>query len=418
MLFSILFIGCIAAGIPIFVCLGIPPIVELFLAGDPIEGFAQTLYSGVDQYTLLAIPCFVLSGAIMGRSGITEDLVDVMKAMVAKLPGGLALVTILVCMFFAAISGSGPATVAAVGALLIPAMVDEGYEKDFAAAVSASGGVLGVLIPPSNPMIIYGVIASVSIGDMFIAGILPGIFMACMLMIPAFIISSRRGYGRGHEFSHKRVLNAVWKGKWSLMMPFIVLGGIYTGMVTPVEAAVMSVLYATFVAMVIKRSLNFRGLWDSLTEASGVCGGLVVIMGTAVFFGEFLTMNLVPQKVASAILGVVTSKYVLLLIIMGILIFLGTFMETLSTIMILAPILLPMVKSFGVDPIHFGVMLAMTSAVGMMTPPLGVNLFVACNLTGLKLESVSKRALPFIISMVLGLSVVVFVPMLSLALLK
>ena len=418
MLFSILFIGCIAAGIPIFVCLGIPPIVELFLAGDPIEGFAQTLYSGVDQYTLLAIPCFVLSGAIMGRSGITEDLVDVMKAMVAKLPGGLALVTILVCMFFAAISGSGPATVAAVGALLIPAMVDEGYEKDFAAAVSASGGVLGVLIPPSNPMIIYGVIASVSIGDMFIAGILPGIFMACMLMIPAFIISFRRGYGRGHEFSHKRVLNAVWKGKWSLMMPFIVLGGIYTGMVTPVEAAVMSVLYATFVAMVIKRSLNFRGLWDSLTEASGVCGGLVVIMGTAVFFGEFLTMNLVPQKVASAILGVVTSKYVLLLIIMGILIFLGTFMETLSTIMILAPILLPMVKSFGVDPIHFGVMLAMTSAVGMMTPPLGVNLFVACNLTGLKLESVSKRALPFIISMVLGLSVVVFVPMLSLALLK
>lgn len=418
MLFSILFIGCIAAGIPIFVCLGIPPIVELFLAGDPIEGFAQTLYSGVDQYTLLAIPCFVLSGAIMGRSGITEDLVDVMKAMVAKLPGGLALVTILVCMFFAAISGSGPATVAAVGALLIPAMVDEGYEKDFAAAVSASGGVLGVLIPPSNPMIIYGVIASVSIGDMFIAGILPGIFMACMLMIPAFIISSRRGYGRGHEFSHKRVLNAVWKGKWSLMMPFIVLGGIYTGMVTPVEAAVMSVLYATFVAMVIKRSLNFRGLWDSLTEASGVCGGLVVIMGTAVFFGEFLTMNLVPQKVASAILGVVTSKYVLLLIIMGILIFLGTFMETLSTIMILAPILLPMVKSFDVDPIHFGVMLAMTSAVGMMTPPLGVNLFVACNLTGLKLESVSKRALPFIISMVLGLSVVVFVPMLSLALLK
>ena len=388
MLFSILFIGCILAGIPIFVCLGIPPIVELFLAGDPIEGFAQTLYSGVDQYTLLAIPCFVLSGSIMGRSGITEDLVDIMKAMVAKLPGGLALVTILVCMFFAAISGSGPATVAAVGALLIPAMADEGYDKDFAAAVSASGGVLGVLIPPSNPMIIYGVIASVSNGDMFIAGILPGIFLA------------------------------IWKGKWSLMMPFIVLGGIYTGMVTPVEAAVMTVFYAIFVAMVVKRTLNLKGLWDSISEASGVCGGLVVIMGTAVFFGEFLTMNLVPQKVAAAILGVVTNKYVLLLIIMGILILLGTFMETLSTIMILAPILLPMVKSFGVDPIHFGVMLAMTSAVGMMTPPLGVNLFVACNLTGLKLESISKRAFPFIAFMITGLFFVVFVPFLSLALIK
>ncbi len=418
MLFSILFIGLILAGVPIFVCLGVPPIVELFLVGDPIEGFAQTLYSGVDQYTLLAIPCFVLSGAIMGRSGITEDLVEIMKALVAKLPGGLAIVTILVCMFFAAISGSGPATVAAVGALLIPAMCDDGYEKDFAAAVSASGGVLGVLIPPSNPMIIYGVISSVSIGDMFIAGILPGIFMALMLILPAFIISSRRGYGRDHRFSHRRVWRALWNGKWSLMMPFIVLGGIYTGMVTPVEAAVMAVLYATFVAVFIKRSLNLKGLWDSLSEASAVCGGLVVIMGTAVFFGEFLTMNLVPQKVATVILGVVTSKYVLLLIIMGILILLGTFMETLSTIMILAPILLPMVKSFGVDPIHFGVMLAMTSAVGMMTPPLGVNLFVACNLTGLKLESISKRAVPFILSMILGLSVVVFVPYLSLALLK
>ena len=418
MLFSLLFIGCIAAGIPIFVCLGVPPIVELFLAGDPIEGFAQTLYSGVDQYTLLAIPCFVLSGAIMGRSGITEDLVDIMKAMVARLTGGLALVTILVCMFFAAISGSGPATVAAVGALLIPAMVDEGYDKDFSAAVSASGGVLGVLIPPSNPMIIYGVIASVSIGDMFIAGILPGVFMATMLMIPAYIISARRGYGKGQPFSHKRVAQAVWKGKWALMMPFIVLGGIYTGMVTPVEAAVMSVIYATFVAMFIKRTLNLKGMWESFSEASGVCGGLVVIMGTAVFFGEFLTMNLVPQKVASAILGVVTDKYTLLIIIMAILIFLGTFMETLSTIMILAPILLPMVKAFGVDPIHFGVMLAMTSAVGMMTPPLGVNLFVACNITGLKLESVSKRAFPFIFFMLAGLFVVVFVPALSLLLLK
>ena len=418
MLFSLLFIGCIAAGIPIFVCLGVPPIVELFLAGDPIEGFAQTLYSGVDQYTLLAIPCFVLSGAIMGRSGITEDLVDIMKAMVARLTGGLALVTILVCMFFAAISGSGPATVAAVGALLIPAMVDEGYDKDFSAAVSASGGVLGVLIPPSNPMIIYGVIASVSIGDMFIAGLLPGIFMATMLMIPAYIISARRGSGKGQPFSHKRVAQAVWKGKWALMMPFIVLGGIYTGMVTPVEAAVMSVIYATFVAMFIKRTLNLKGMWESFSEASGVCGGLVVIMGTAVFFGEFLTMNLVPQKVASAILGVVTNKYMLLIIIMAILIFLGTFMETLSTIMILAPLLLPMVKSFGVDPIHFGVMLAMTSAVGMMTPPLGVNLFVACNITGLKLESISKQAFPFIFFMLAGLFVVVFVPALSLLLLK
>lgn len=418
MLFAFLFIGAIAVGLPIFVCLGIPPLVELFLAGEPLEGFAQTLYSGVNQFTLLAIPCFVLAGSIMGRSGITEDLVAIMKAIVGKLPGGLAMVTVLVCMFFAAISGSGPGTVAAVGGLLIPAMVKDGYDKDFAAAVSASGGVLGVLIPPSNPMIIYGVIASVSIGDLFIAGIVPGMVMASMLLIPAFFISRKRGYGKGHDFTVDRLSSALWQGKFALLMPFIVLGGIYAGVVTPVEAAVLAVVYALVVAMCIKRSLSPRGLWDCLTETSGVCGGLVVIMGTAVFFGEFLTMNLVPQAVASAILGVVSNKYMLLFIIMALLLFLGTFMETLSTIMILAPILLPMVKSFGVDPIHFGVMLAMTSALGMMTPPLGVNMFVACNLTGLSLEQISRQVVPFLIFMLIGLVTVVLVPSLSLMLLR
>lgn len=418
MLFACLFILALIIGLPIFVCLGIPPLVELLLAGEPLEGFAQTLYSGVNQFTLLAIPCFVLAGSIMGRSGITEDLVEIMKALVGRLPGGLAMVTVLVCMFFAAISGSGPGTVAAVGGLLIPAMIRDGYDDDFAAAVSASGGVLGVLIPPSNPMIVYGVIASVSIGDLFVAGILPGMFTGAMLLIPAWHISRKQGYGRSERFSTQRLLNAVWKGKFSLLMPFTVLGGIYAGIVTPVEAAVMAVIYALLVAVLVKRSLDLRGIWACLGEASGVCGGLVVIMGTAVFFGEFLTLNLVPQTIASAILGVVNSKYVLLFIITVLLLFLGTFMETLSTIMILAPILLPMVKEFGVDPIHFGVILAMTSALGMMTPPLGVNLFVACNLTGLSLEQVSRRAVPFLLFMLVGLVTVVLLPELSLLLLR
>lgn len=418
MLFACLFILSLIIGLPIFVCLGIPPLVELLLAGEPLEGFAQTLYSGVNQFTLLAIPCFVLAGSIMGRSGITEDMVEIMKALVGRLSGGLAMVTVLVCMFFAAISGSGPGTVAAVGGLLIPAMIRDGYDDDFAAAVSASGGVLGVLIPPSNPMIIYGVIASVSIGDLFVAGILPGMFMGAMLLIPAWYISRKHGYGRGERFSTQRLLNSVWKGKFALLMPFIVLGGIYAGVVTPVEAAVMAVIYAILVAVFVKRSLDLKGIWACLGEASGVCGGLVVIMGTAVFFGEFLTLNLVPQAIASAILGVVNSKYVLLFIITVLLLFLGTFMETLSTIMILAPILLPMVKQFGVDPIHFGVILAMTSALGMMTPPLGVNLFVACNLTGLSLEQVSRRAVPFLLFMLAGLVTVVLLPELSLLLLR
>ena len=417
MLFGFLIVGCLCIGLPIFIALGVGPLVELILNGEPLEGFAQTLYYGVDQYTLMAIPCFVLAGAIMGRSGITQDLVDVMKAAVGRVSGGLAIVTILACTFFAAISGSGPGTVAAVGALLIPAMKKERYDEDFAAAVSASGGVLGVLIPPSNPLIVYGVITSVSIGDLFIAGIVPGLLMSFLMMGTVFIISRTHGYAGGNAFRPRDLAVSIWKGKYSLMMPIIVLGGIYTGMVTPVEAAVVAVLYALAVSMLVKRTLTFRGLWDCVTESSTVCGGLTIIMGTAVFFGEYMTMNMIPQSLAAFIIEFVSSKYTLLLIICIFLLIIGTFMETLATTMILTPILLPVIKTFGIDVVQFGVIMVVTNAVGMLTPPLGLNLFVACNLTGLSLEQVSSRVLPFICALILGLALVAFIPRLSLILL-
>ena len=373
MLFGFLIVGCLCIGLPIFIALGIGPLVELILNGEPLEGFAQTLYSGVDQYTLMAIPCFVLAGAIMGRSGITQDLVDMMKAAVGKVSGGLAIVTILACTFFAAISGSGPGTVAAVGALLIPAMKKERYDEDFAAAVSASGGVLGVLIPPSNPLIVYGVITSASIGDLFIAGIVPGLLMSFLMMGTVFLISQVRGYAGGNAFHVRALAVSIWNGKYSLMMPVIVLGGIYTGMVTPVEAAVVAVLYALVVAMLVKRTLTFRGLWDCFTESSTVCGGLTIIMGTAVFFGEYMTMNMIPQSLAAFIIEFVSSKYTLLIIICIFLLIIGTFMETLATTMILTPILLPVITTFDIDVIQFGVIMVVTNAIGMLTPPLGLN---------------------------------------------
>ena len=397
--------------------MGIGPLVELILNGEPLEGFAQTLYSGVDQYTLMAIPCFVLAGAIMGRSGITQDLVDMMKAAVGKVSGGLAIVTILACTFFAAISGSGPGTVAAVGALLIPAMKKERYDEDFAAAVSASGGVLGVLIPPSNPLIVYGVITSASIGDLFIAGIVPGLLMSFLMMGTVFLISQVRGYAGGNAFHVRALAVSIWNGKYSLMMPVIVLGGIYTGMVTPVEAAVVAVLYALVVAMLVKRTLTFRGLWDCFTESSTVCGGLTIIMGTAVFFGEYMTMNMIPQSLAAFIIEFVSSKYTLLIIICIFLLIIGTFMETLATTMILTPILLPVITTFDIDVIQFGVIMVVTNAIGMLTPPLGLNLFVACNLTGLSLEQVSSQVIPFICALILGLALIAFIPWLSLVLL-
>ena len=417
MLFGFLIVGCLCIGLPIFIALGIGPLVELILNGEPLEGFAQTLYSGVDQYTLMAIPCFVLAGAIMGRSGITQDLVDMMKAAVGKVSGGLAIVTILACTFFAAISGSGPGTVAAVGALLIPAMKKERYDEDFAAAVSASGGVLGVLIPPSNPLIVYGVITSASIGDLFIAGIVPGLLMSFLMMGTVFLISQVRGYAGGNAFRVRALAVSIWNGKYSLMMPVIVLGGIYTGMVTPVEAAVVAVLYALVVAMLVKRTLTFRGLWDCFTESSTVCGGLTIIMGTAVFFGEYMTMNMIPQSLAAFIIEFVSSKYTLLIIICIFLLIIGTFMETLATTMILTPILLPVITTFDIDVIQFGVIMVVTNAIGMLTPPLGLNLFVACNLTGLSLEQVSSEVIPFICALILGLALIAFIPWLSLVLL-
>ena len=417
MLFGFLIVGCLCIGLPIFIALGIGPLVELILNGEPLEGFAQTLYSGVDQYTLMAIPCFVLAGAIMGRSGITQDLVDVMKAAVGKVSGGLAIVTILACTFFAAISGSGPGTVAAVGALLIPAMKKERYDEDFAAAVSASGGVLGVLIPPSNPLIVYGVITSASIGDLFIAGIVPGLLMSFLMMGTVFLISQVRGYAGGNAFHVRDLAVSIWNGKYSLMMPVIVLGGIYTGMVTPVEAAVVAVLYALVVAMLVKRTLTFRGLWDCFTESSTVCGGLTIIMGTAVFFGEYMTMNMIPQSLAAFVIEFVSSKYTLLFIICIFLLIIGTFMETLATTMILTPILLPVITTFDIDVIQFGVIMVVTNAIGMLTPPLGLNLFVACNLTGLSLEQVSSQVIPFICALILGLALIAFIPWLSLVLL-
>ena len=417
MLFGFLIVGCLCIGLPIFIALGIGPLVELILNGEPLEGFAQTLYSGVDQYTLMAIPCFVLAGAIMGRSGITQDLVDMMKAAVGKVSGGLAIVTILACTFFAAISGSGPGTVAAVGALLIPAMKKERYDEDFAAAVSASGGVLGVLIPPSNPLIGYGVITSASIGDLFIAGIVPGLLMSFLMMGTVFLISQVRGYAGGNAFHVRALAVSIWNGKYSLMMPVIVLGGIYTGMVTPVEAAVVAVLYALVVAMLVKRTLTFRGLWDCFTESSTVCGGLTIIMGTAVFFGEYMTMNMIPQSLAAFIIEFVSSKYTLLIIICIFLLIIGTFMETLATTMILTPILLPVITTFDIDVIQFGVIMVVTNAIGMLTPPLGLNLFVACNLTGLSLEQVSSQVIPFICALILGLALIAFIPWLSLVLL-
>ncbi len=419
MTIAVMLVISLLIGVPIYAAIGVGAAVEMVLSGTPLPTLAYTLYSGVDQFPLLAIPCFVLAGSLMTRAGITGDLVHVMRILVGSRPGGLAAVTVLTCMFFAAISGSGPGTVAAVGALMIPAMANHGYDKDFAAAVASSGGTLGILIPPSNPMIVYGVLASVSIGDLFIAGIVPGILMGFLLIVVAVVISRYRGYRSAVVNQPGETLGrAVWRGGFSLLTPFVVLGGIYLGVFTPVEAAVAAVVYALLVGIVVKRSLSIRAIGECLAQASAICGGLVLIMGTAVVFGEFLAINQIPQQVAGMMLEVTDDPLLMLLLIGLLLVILGTFMETLSTIIILTPIFLPLVKQMGIDPIHFGVVLVVASEIGFLTPPLGVNLFVASNISGLPLERVARAVIPFVIAMIGALVVVIAVPWLSTVLVR
>lgn len=419
MLIAVSLILCLLIGVPIFAALGIAAMADFLFSPVPLPTLAHSLFSGVDKFPLIAIPCFVLAGCVMTRAGITEDIVRVMRIAVGGAPGGLGVVTILSCMFFAAISGSGPGTVAAIGGLLIPAMAAQGYDKGFAAAVASAGGTLGILIPPSNPMIVYGVLAGVSIGDLFIAGLLPGFLIGFALILMTVAISAIKGYrGREEGFDARSLARAGLVGLPSLCTPVVVLGGIYVGIFTPVEASVVAVLYALLVGMVFKQSIGPREIWASLSETGAICGGLILIMGTAIFFGQFMALNQIPQSIAAGLLAITADPVLMLFLIAALLLVLGTFMETLSTIIILTPILLPLVTKVGIDPIHFGIILVVTSEIGFLTPPLGVNLFVACSLSGLKLETVARKVLPFLLVLLVALLAILLVPWISLALVR
>ncbi|MFZ5945713.1 MAG: TRAP transporter large permease [Bacillota bacterium] len=407
----LLLFGALLLGVPIYAALGMATTIALLLSDIPLSIIPLDLYKISAMFPLIAVPAFVFAGALMERGGMAQQIVDVASVAVGRVRGGLALVTIIGCMFFAAMIGSGPGTVAAMGALMIPSMVRHGYSKDYAAGVSATGGTIGILIPPSNPMIIYGVVGNVSISTLFMAGFIPGFMVGGSLMLTSYIIARKKGYrGSAEKYSFGDFLRIVKRSFWSLMAPVIILGGIYAGIFTPVEASVIAVIYAFLVGAFITKKLRWQEIWDSFRLTNLTTGTVIIVVGVSLLFGRFVTMYQVPQKLAEVILGISTDPQVVLIMITLFLFFLGMFMETLATVVILTPVVLPLLKQIGVDPVHFGILLVMTNEVAMLTPPLGVNLFVAMGLTGLPLERMAKASLPFMLAVIVCVFLVLFFP--------
>jgi len=408
----IVLFACLLIGVPIFVSLGMSAFLVLIMTDIPLTIIPLDLYKMAELFPLLAIPAFIFAGALMERSDMATQIVETMQAMVGRVSGGLGIVTILGCMFFAALIGSGPATAAAMGTLMIPAMVKQGYDKDYAAGICATGGTIGILIPPSNPMIVYGVLGNVSVTGLFMAGFLPGFFVGGMLILTAYLIARKRGYkGSDKTYTAREILKIIWKNKWSLGAPLVILGGIYGGIFTPVEASVIAVLYSFLIGFFITKKLrNLKLLWNSFIDASETSGMVLMVVGVTQLFARILTMYQVPQKLAEWVVSISTNPQVILLMLLGFLFILGMFMEELATTAVLAPILVPLARQVGIDPMHLGILMVMSNEIAMLTPPLGVNLFVAMSVGKLSLEETAKAVFPFLATLIIATIIVVFFP--------
>lgn len=416
LLFGTLFV-CLLIGVPIAISLGVSALVAIYFGSTlPLQIITQKAFTSLDSFPLLAIPFFMLAGILMGKGGVSKRLLDMATAMVGWMIGGLSMVTIVACMFFAAISGSGPATVAAIGGFMIPAMKARKYDGGFAAAVAASAGSIGVIIPPSIPFVLYGVIGGVSVGSMFLAGIIPGIVIGFGLMITSYFIAKKRGYKPDAtvKFSFKDVLKATYEAKWALIIPVIILGGIYGGIFSPTEAAVVACVYAFIVGMFVYKELTWKTFYESCREAVVINATTMIIIGLSVSFAYFMTLEKIPDEISRFLTELSSNPIIILLAINVLLLIVGMFIDTISALVVLTPILLPIVTAVGVDPIHFGVILVANLAIGFITPPLGVNLFVASSVGNVKFERIVMAIIPFLISMIICLLVITFVPSMSL----
>ncbi len=410
----VVFFVFLLMGIPLAICLGLSVIATFWYHDTlPLMAIAQRMYNGLDQFPLMAIPFFVLASGIMTYGGVSRRLITVCNAFVGHLPGGLAVASIVSCMFFAAISGSSPSTVVAIGSIMIPAMIASGYGKKYSVGLLGSAGSLGILIPPSIPMIVYGVATERSVGKLFMAGVGPGLFMGTMFIVTAVAVAKYKGFGGAEPVPWKERIAALKDASWGIFMPILVLGGIYGGIFTPTEAAAVSVAYSLFVGVFIYKDLKIKDIPRVFAKSAVTMAMVLFIITTAMLFAFILTSEGIPGAIADFIISHAVTPWVFLLFVNILLYFVGDFMEPSSAILILAPLFLPIVMKLGIDPIHFGIIMTVNMEIGMITPPVGLNLFVASGISGLSLWDVFRGAAPFMIIMLLGLAVITYVPAIS-----
>ena len=422
----IIFVIALVIAIPVSISLGIASVLPSIFDPSFTVGakyLIRAMFGGLDSFPLLAVPMFVLSGIIMAKGGISKKLFDVFAFFLGKFTAGMPCAVIVTCLFYGAISGSAPATVAAVGSMTIPILTTLGYDLTFSTALLAVAGGLGVIIPPSIPFIMYGMVSGASVSDLFLAGILPGLMIGLLLML--FAIFHCKHYGEDKEkiaaevnaLHEKGLLGVLKESFFALLSPIIILGCIYSGIASPTEAAVISVFYALIVSLFVYKSIHFSDLWAILVEAIKTFTPILFILAASTAFSRVLTLMQVPQTVSTFILNNFHSPVVILLIINAFLLIVGMVMDTTPAIWILTPILLPIVEAIGMSPIQFGVIMVVNLAIGFVTPPIGVNLFVASSLTDVPVMKIAKKAMPMIALFLVALLLITFIPAISLGLL-
>ena len=411
----VLFLFLLIVGVPIAFSLAGASIFYLITKGLPLVLIAQKFFSGMDSFTLLCIPGFMLAGSLMNCGGITKRILTFCNSLLGHFKGSLALVNVAASMVFAGISGTAIADVCSLGSMLIPAMVEDGYDADFSVAVTASSSVVGPIIPPSVPMVIAGACVNISVGKMFQGGLIPGVLLGLALSIPTYIISVKRKYPQHERISWLQRARAFKDAVWALLMPLILLGGILTGVFTPTEASIVTCVYALIIGVFIYKEIMPKDVPRILWETMRSCASIIILIGFANIFAYILTLERIPQIVANAILGVTDNKVIIILLINLVLIFVGMFMESLAAILITFPVLLPVAIAVGMDPVQFGIMAILNLMIGLITPPVGMCVCTAAQIGRVSAYKAFKASTPFLLTSLIVLFMIAFIPAITLA---